>query len=291
MNEPRPRVSILTTVYNREKYLAECIKSVQKSRFQDYEHVIVDDRSSDDSVAIAKKYAAEDARIKLFINPTNLGDYPNRNQAAQHASGQFIKYLDADDLHGEWILTVMVAAMEQFPSAGLGIIDHGKNVPTFPTLLKGGEAQHAYYSGERQIFDRSPINAIIKKDVFDQIGGFTGKRMVGDFEAWHLLSEVTDVVVIPNGHAHYRVHDDQEMTAHGQDPIWGFRYLLISQEQLLRPTNPMDASVRSIHLKALNRRIGRTIIHAVKKHGWSKANQMRSESKKSWNDVVSAAFS
>ena len=286
-----PTVSVLTTVYNRAKFLGECIESVQQSKFKDYEHIIVDDGSTDDSVAIARHYAKKNPKIKIFVNDDNLGDYPNRNQAAKYAKGKYLKYLDADDLHGEWILNVMVAAMEQFPSAGLGIIDHGKNVPIFPTLLKGREAQHSYYSGARRIFDRSPINAIIKKDIFDQIGGFTGKRMVGDFEAWHLLSEIADVVVIPNGHAHYRVHDDQEMTAHGQDPIWGFRYLLVSREQLLRPTNPMDASVRSLHLKALNRRIGRTIIHAVKKHGWSKANQMRSESKKSWNDVVSSAFS
>lgn len=286
----RPKVSVLTTVYNREKYLAECIQSVQKSRFSDYEHVIVDDRSTDNSVAIAKQYSEIDNRIKLFINPTNLGDYPNRNRAAFHAIGDYIKYLDADDLHGEWILNVMVTAMEQFPTAGLGIIDYGDDTPTFPTLLTGAEAQHSYYAGERRIFDRSPINVIIKREVFNQIGGFTGKRMVGDFEAWHLLSEITDVVVIPAGHAYYRTHDDQEMTEHGNDPIWGFRYLLISEEQLARSSNPMDPVLRTEHTKSLSRRIGRTIIYAIKKHGWLKANQMRREAKRSWKQVVLEAF-
>ena len=49
-----PTISILTTVYNREKYLAECIESVQNGHFQDYEHIIVDDGSTDGSVALAQ---------------------------------------------------------------------------------------------------------------------------------------------------------------------------------------------------------------------------------------------
>ena len=72
-------ISILTTVYNREKYLAECIESVQNGHFQDYEHIIVDDGSTDGSVALAQDYAAKDARIRVYQNETNLGDYPNRN--------------------------------------------------------------------------------------------------------------------------------------------------------------------------------------------------------------------
>ena len=54
-----PTVSILTTVYNRANFLGECIESVQQSKFKDYEHIIVDDGSTDDSVAIAKRYAQE----------------------------------------------------------------------------------------------------------------------------------------------------------------------------------------------------------------------------------------
>ena len=124
-----PAVSVLTTVYNRAKFLGECIESVQQSQFTDYEHIIVDDGSTDDSVAIARRHAAQDPRIKVFVNEQNLGDYPNRNQAAKHASGKYLKYLDADDLHGPWILNVMVDAMEQFPEAGLGLFAHGKEAP------------------------------------------------------------------------------------------------------------------------------------------------------------------
>jgi len=286
-----PTVSVLTTVYNRAKFLGECIESVQQSRFSDYEHIIVDDGSTDDSVAIAKRYAAQDSRIKVFVNEKNLGDYPNRNQAAKHASGKYLKYLDADDLHGPWILNVIVDAMEQFPDAGFGIIDHGPNVPTFPILLTGSEAQDDYYSKRRNIFSRSPINVIIKREAFLEIGGFSGKRMVGDFEMWHRLSCNTNLVVIPNGLAHYRKHDDQEMTEHGRDPIWGFRYFIISRDELQCADNPMPVDLQTAHLSSIEKKIGRTIILTIKRFGFRKADEMRGEAGWSWKKTVKAAFS
>ena len=285
-----PTVSVLTTVYNRAKFLGECIESVQQSKFKDYEHIIVDDGSTDDSVAIAKRYAKEDPKIKVFVNDRNLGDYPNRNQAAKHATGKYLKYLDADDLHGAWILNVMADAMEQFPEAGFGIIDHGPNVPTFPIKLTGSEAQDDYYSKRRNIFSRSPINVIIKREAFLDLGGFSGKRMVGDFEMWHLLSQQNSLVVIPNGLAHYRKHDDQEMTVHAKDPIWAFRYFLISRDQLTDDRNPMSESLRRKHLFTLEKRIARTILTTIKNHGLRKANEMRREAKWSWTKVWNSAF-
>ena len=80
-----PKISILTTVYNRDKYLAACIDSVLASSYQDWELIIVDDVSTDTSVAIAQRYEQKDARIKVYVNQTNLGDYPNRNKAASYA--------------------------------------------------------------------------------------------------------------------------------------------------------------------------------------------------------------
>ena len=81
----RCKVSILTTVYNRDKYLSACIESVLANSYQDWELIIVDDVSSDASVVIARAYEQKDARIKVYVNDKNLGDYPNRNKAASYA--------------------------------------------------------------------------------------------------------------------------------------------------------------------------------------------------------------
>ena len=95
MMSRKPKVSVLTTCFNREKYLTACIDSVLASSYHDWELIIVDDVSTDTSVAIAKSYEKKDARIKVYVNAQNLGDYPNRNKAASYAKGKYIKYLDA----------------------------------------------------------------------------------------------------------------------------------------------------------------------------------------------------
>ena len=287
----QPTVSVLTTVYNRSKYLAACIESVQQSKFQDYEHIIVDDCSTDDSVAIAKKYSNADTRIKVFENNTNLGDYPNRNQAAQYATGKYLKYLDADDMHSPWALDIMVSAMEDFPSAGLGIFEYTELNPFKPTYLSPANSFVAYYTKNRYFFDASPLNVIIKTDAFHSVGGFSGKRMVGDFELWHLIGRTSGVLMIPSNPLFYRVHENQEMTVHAKDPIWGFRYLLISQGHLMDAKNPMSPEDRTKHLIVIEKKIGRTIIIAIQKHGFHKANEMRNEAQWRWTKVFKAAFS
>lgn len=122
-----PAISVLTTVYNREKYLADCIESIQKSHFQDYEHIIVDDGSTDESLQIAHEYSEKDARIRVFQNKQNLGDYPNRNQAAAYAKGKYLKYIDADDLIYPHGLGILHEFMESFPEAGWGLCSLPQN--------------------------------------------------------------------------------------------------------------------------------------------------------------------
>ena len=217
--KPNPTVSILTTVYNRSQFLIDCIESVKRSKFEDYEHIIVDDASTDDSVASSQDdVPLKDSHIKVFVNDQNLGDYPNRNQAAQHATGTYLKYLDADDLHGLEVLHVMVDAMEAFPSAGLGIIDRGAKLTNIPLLLSGAEAQDAFYSHRRDMFNRSHSQCDHQARILRGIRRrFSGKRMVGDFEMWHRLSSKFDVVIVPEQLTHWRKHDHQEMTAHAED--------------------------------------------------------------------------
>jgi glycosyltransferase involved in cell wall biosynthesis len=103
-NTTKPLVSVLMTVYNREKYISEAIESVMASTYQNWELIIVDDRSKDTSVEIARHYETQDKRIKVYVNEANLGDYPNRNKAASYAEGKYLKYVDASRaisvLHG-----------------------------------------------------------------------------------------------------------------------------------------------------------------------------------------------
>lgn len=93
-----PKVSVITPAYNAEKYLKQTIKSVQKQTFSDWEMIISDDCSTDDTVRIAEEMAEKDQRIIVVKNKYNLGVASTRNSAIEKANGQYIAFVDSDDL-------------------------------------------------------------------------------------------------------------------------------------------------------------------------------------------------
>src|SRR5579862_7767811 len=156
----QPFVSVLMTAYNREKYVAEAIESVLKSSYKNFELIIVDDRSSDNTLAVAKKYEQNDSRVRIYLNEKNLGDYPNRNQAASYAQGKYLKYVDADDYIYPWGLELMVRMMEQHPEAGWGLCSLPQVVERpYPFVLDSREAFLHHYGG-LEIFNKAPLSAI-----------------------------------------------------------------------------------------------------------------------------------
>ena len=91
-------VSIITPNYNCGRFIAQTIESVLAQTYTNWEMLIVDDCSTNDSVQIAEKYAAKDSRIKLIQNERNSGAAVSRNKAIELAQGEFIAFLDSDDL-------------------------------------------------------------------------------------------------------------------------------------------------------------------------------------------------
>ena len=95
-----PLVSVIMPAYNAEKYISESIESVLAQSYKNWELLITDDRSTDNTQQIIKEYAIKDQRIKLFINDQNGGAGVARNNSIKQASGRFIAFLDADD---QWL--------------------------------------------------------------------------------------------------------------------------------------------------------------------------------------------
>lgn len=92
------KVSIIMPAYNSEVFLSETIQSVICQTYNNWELLIIDDCSTDDSRLIAKQHSKLDPRIKLLVNKTNSGPAITRNYGIQEASGRFIAFLDSDDL-------------------------------------------------------------------------------------------------------------------------------------------------------------------------------------------------
>jgi len=92
-----PKISVITITYNRAKFLPEAIESVQAQTFSDWELLIIDDCSTDNTKEVAEKYIAEDARIKYFRNDENMKISKSRNRGLELAQGKYVAMLDSDD--------------------------------------------------------------------------------------------------------------------------------------------------------------------------------------------------
>ena len=141
------KVSIITPTYNSEKFIERTAKSVLNQTFIDWEWIIVDDMSNDNTKEILNKLKKQDKRIKCYFSEENKGSGPTRNKAIEIASGDYIAFLDSDDL---WIpekLQLHVDFMEKkqsvFSHTSYGFIDENDNrikniyhVSNFPITYK-----------------------------------------------------------------------------------------------------------------------------------------------------------
>ena len=105
-------VSIITPCYNGSKYVAQTIESVLAQTYQNWEMLIVDDGSKDNSVEIIKKFSEKDFRIQLIQQP-NGGSANARNHGIREAQGRYIALLDADDLWKPEFLAEQIAFMKE----------------------------------------------------------------------------------------------------------------------------------------------------------------------------------
>lgn len=108
-----PVVTVITPVYNGEPYLAETIASIQAQTFEDFEHIIVDDCSTDSTGQIAQEAIARDLRLSYLCAPANFGGPAGpRNLGIARARGRYIAFCDADDLWAHDKLERQVAVMQ-----------------------------------------------------------------------------------------------------------------------------------------------------------------------------------
>ena len=91
-----PRISIGVPFHNVEEYLPQCLDSILRQTFTDFEVIMVDDGSTDGSFEICQKYASKDSRFKLF-HQENGGVAKARNACLRHMNGKFITWIDSDD--------------------------------------------------------------------------------------------------------------------------------------------------------------------------------------------------
>ncbi len=141
-----PKVSVCIDVYNYADYLPQAIESALAQTLQDFELIIVDDCSTDDSFAVAQRYAERDRRIRVKRNPSNLGMVKNRNACLSMAQGDYVKFVHADDfLSSGEALSRMVGLLESDPAislvaAAMQFVDAGSHPKNTVAFFSGGRS-------------------------------------------------------------------------------------------------------------------------------------------------------
>lgn len=117
----QPFVSVVTPFYNTADYLGECIESVLRQTYTNFEYVLVDNHSTDGSAQIAARYAATDKRIRVIRNPAFVGQVANYNGALRHVADNaaYVKLVQADDCIFPECIERMVAVGEAHPSVSI----------------------------------------------------------------------------------------------------------------------------------------------------------------------------
>lgn len=288
MSHP-PLVSLLVTVYNREKYVTATIESVLTSRFSDFELIVVDDKSSDRSAEIVRSFLAKDRRIRFVENKVNLGDYGNRMKAAGLATGKYIKYLDSDDLLYVHSLDVMVDAMERYPDCAVGLSHSAaEETEPYPWRLTPAEAYQKQFLG-RGCFGCGPSGAIIRREAFEMSGGFDKSwGVLSDTELWLRLTIHNPLVLLPPGLVWWRRHEDQEYTKGNAKETYLRLGHKLNMKALDAESCPLDSELRIKAAERCKQHFARKILSlATREWQFSTAMKLYRDSNLNTLDLLS----
>ncbi len=217
MSQSSPLISIVIPAYNCALYVEETFRSVQEQDFQNWEIIFVNDGSTDNTAEVLESFASEDSRV-IVIEQENGRQGKARNNGISHAQGEWIAFLDADDL---WDANKLSLQLHKTQEANVdlsftdGFICLGNNMNLrefrFGVIDK-------YYQGNNAILEfheqnRIPTSSVlVKKSVLLEVGGFPEKLEIQnceDYLLWvTLLTKGKMFLGIAESLLFYRVHDD-----------------------------------------------------------------------------------
>jgi glycosyltransferase involved in cell wall biosynthesis len=228
-----PLVNVLMTAFNRERYIAEAIESVLASNYPNLELFIVDDVSTDHTVEIARSYAAKDPRIQVHKNAKNLGDYGNRNNAARLAKGEFIMYVDSDDMILPDGIANCVNAMLDFPECSFGMFWDQSKGPAFVMYPETSIKRHFF---ESPFLKMGPGGTILRTSFFREIGGYPEKYGPANDMYFNLKAACAGpMLLLPFDFLFYRLHEGQQMNNSYGYMVNGYRYMKDALAELPLP--------------------------------------------------------
>lgn len=200
-----PRISVVMPAYNSEKYIGEAIESILNQTFTDFEFIIINDGSMDDTAKIVLQYANKDKRIKFINNKDNRGIVSVLNQGLDLAKGEYIARMDSDDISLPTRFERQIQYMESHPECGvLGTwfkcfgksdkIIRNHECVKICNIVKVQHVGHPTVMLKRAVVDKYKFH-------YDE-----KYKYAEDFELWSRMVFVTEIHNLPEILLKYRWH-------------------------------------------------------------------------------------
>ena len=213
----QPAISVCIPTYNRSKLIREAIESVLVQSFPDFELIISDNGSEDDTEAVVGSF--RDARIRYVKQKTNIGVVRNFNHCLALAQGHYVTIFHDDDLMLPDNLLLKARALDEHPSVGFvhsrfHVIDEHGNILEYETNLGRQQTSDLVEPGHdfliRSLLGVNPVvqpTVMMRKECYSKLGGFTEKvSWTTDFEYWMRISFYYEVMSLATPLVKYRRH-------------------------------------------------------------------------------------
>jgi glycosyltransferase involved in cell wall biosynthesis len=199
-----PKVSIITPCFNRDKFIAETLDCLQKMHYSNWECIVVDDGSTDNSAKIIQEFVQTDNRFK-YVYHANCGISITKNTAVANSSGEYIFPLDSDDLISPDYISEAVEIMENDLNVKVVYADGA-----FFGAKKRKWHLNEYTFNDLLISNCIHNLALFRRIDFDQCGGYDPTLVINeDWDLWiNILKNGGEVVKIKKEYFFYRKHDE-----------------------------------------------------------------------------------
>jgi glycosyltransferase involved in cell wall biosynthesis len=240
-----PKVSVLIPNYNYGQFLSAAIDSVLAQDFPDYELLVVDNASTDNSRAVIQRYAGRDGRFRFQINAANIGPVPNWNLCLQEARGDYVRFLFSDDQFAHpQALGKMVAVLDANPAVVLAtsavrlIDEHGRRLylrdPVGRTVVEHGLEVNVRCLTQTANLVGEPSAVIFRRDAARR--GFSlAYPHVVDLEMWLHLLEQGDFAYLAEPLCNFRDHPYRPALDHVAIGLAKADYGRLLREYLAKP--------------------------------------------------------
>jgi glycosyltransferase involved in cell wall biosynthesis len=223
----KPLVSVCIPTYNGAAHLAECLDSVCSQTYGNCEILVVDDCSSDETVALVESYRRQDGRMRVVQNKRNLGLIGNWQRCIDLARGDYIKFAFQDDVLYPSFIEALVRALEggaRFAFCAREFIFEEGTDPSLQITLERGRRRIDRFFAEKRLIEPhvyceallqalpwnivgEPTVTLLHRDLFTTYGGFNADYMqMLDYEFWCRIGVNERICYVPQVLAKFRLH-------------------------------------------------------------------------------------